>query len=229
MIYVTGDTHRDAHRLSRQALNRLRENDTLIICGDFGFVWDGSAKEHKLLHDLGSRKYHICFIDGTHENFSLLNEYPEVTWKYGKARQIADNLFYLMRGEVYHIEGLKILTMGGGESPDRDMRIGTDRFTKEEMPSREELLNGLNNIEKAHYDIDLIFTHEPPLKTKEFLNMGRSGETNLSSLNSYFDEIGKVCSYKRWYFGSMHLDKRITEKHTAVFKKIYNAVTGVGI
>lgn len=226
MIYITGDTHRDASRLSKSALSQLKENDTLIICGDFGFIWDGDAKETKLLRDLSSRKYRICFLDGTHENFDKLHRYPEEIWKDGRIRRIGDNLFYLMRGEIYQIEGYKIFTMGGGESPDMDMRFGTDRFSRYEMPSQEELLNGLTNIEKAHYTVDFILTHEPPLKTKEFLNLGNQSETRLSSLNSYFDELSKLCKYKHWYFGSMHMDKRITEKHTAVFKKIYNAATG---
>lgn len=225
MIYVTGDTHAGVRRLSRQRLSKLKEGDTLIICGDFGFIWDGTPKEEKILKDLGSRKYNICFIDGTHENFELLNNFEDEEWKYGTVKKIYGNLRYLKRGEIYHIEGLKIFTMGGGESPDMEMRIGTERWTREEMPSREELFRGISNIEKAHYDVDLIFTHEPALKTKEFLKPD-GGEIRLSALNSYLDEINRMCKYKKWYFGSMHIDKKISKGCTAVFTDILNAVTG---
>ena len=226
MIYVTGDTHADAARLSPQNLRKLKENDTLIICGDFGFLWNGDKKEEKILRELGSRKYHICFIDGTHENFKLLNEAPTVEWRYGKVKSIYGNLRYLLRGELYHMEGMKVFVMGGGESPDMDMRVGTEHWSREEMPSKEELYHGLANIEKAHFDVDFIFTHEPPLKTKEFLGLSGDGEIRVSALNSYFDEIGKICKYKKWYFGSMHLDKKISQTHIAVFRDILNAVTG---
>ncbi len=226
MIYVTGDTHGDAARLSTQTLRPLKENDTLIICGDFGFLWNGDKKEEKILRELGSRKYNICFLDGTHENFDLLREAPKVPWKHGTAQVIYGNLRRLMRGEIYHIEGQKIFTMGGGESPDMEMRAGTERWSREEMPSREELFHGLENIEKANFAVDLILTHEPPLKTKEFLSMDTGTQIRVSALNTYFDEIGKICRYKKWYFGSLHLDKVISRSHTAVFRDIRDALTG---
>lgn len=226
MIYVTGDTHGDARRLSAPGLKKLKENDTLIVCGDFGFIWNGDAKEEKILKELGSRKYNICFLDGTHENFGLLDTFGEEEWKHGRVKKITGNLRYLMRGEVYHIDGMKVFVMGGGESPDMEMRQGTERWTRDEMPSREELYRGLSNLEKEHFQVDLIFTHEPPLKTKEFLGMNKEGEIRVSALNTYFDEIGKLCQYKKWYFGSMHMDKPISGTRTAVFTDILNAVTG---
>ena len=122
MIYITGDTHGDESRLSTRRLKKLGEGDTLIICGDFGFIWDGSKREQKFLAKLGSRKYNICFIDGAHERFELLNKYPVVQWNKGWARQISGNLMYLMRGQIYEIEGKKIFTMGGGETLEFDLR-----------------------------------------------------------------------------------------------------------
>ena len=43
MIYVTGDMHGQISRFDDPALRRLKEKDTLLVCGDFGFLWDGSA------------------------------------------------------------------------------------------------------------------------------------------------------------------------------------------
>ena len=45
MIYVTGDTHGDLSRFETGGARRLKKNDTVIVCGDFGFLWDGSPKE----------------------------------------------------------------------------------------------------------------------------------------------------------------------------------------
>ena len=72
MIFVTGDTHGDMERFSDPRLKQLREGDTLIICGDFGFLWDGNKREKKNLKALAKKKYNICFLDGTHENFEML-------------------------------------------------------------------------------------------------------------------------------------------------------------
>ena len=84
MIYVTGDMHGEEERLYSRSMKKLSEGDTLIVCGDFGFVWDGSAKEKKILEYLGSRKYNVCFIDGTHENFDLLEKCRMTVWNGGK-------------------------------------------------------------------------------------------------------------------------------------------------
>ena len=77
LIYITGDTHAEFDRLSPSKLRFMKEGDTLIVCGDFGLIWDDSKREQKIIRQLGKRKYNICFIDGTHENFSLLNNYEE--------------------------------------------------------------------------------------------------------------------------------------------------------
>ena len=72
MLYVTGDTHGDYERFTSSALKKLKKGDTLFICGDFGFIWDGSKNEEKLLKKIGKLKYNVFFIDGTHENFERL-------------------------------------------------------------------------------------------------------------------------------------------------------------
>ena len=59
MIYITGDTHGDRKRLSRFNLRKLNEGDTLIICGDFGFMWNDTKQEREFLMNLGKRKYNI--------------------------------------------------------------------------------------------------------------------------------------------------------------------------
>ncbi|MEE1019530.1 MAG: hypothetical protein UH824_08630, partial [Acutalibacteraceae bacterium] len=64
MIYVTGDMHGDIERFASKEFKQLEEHDTLIVAGDFGFVWDGSRKERRILKRLGQKKYNICFIDG---------------------------------------------------------------------------------------------------------------------------------------------------------------------
>ena len=104
MIYITGDIHGDRKRLSWLKLRNLKEGDTLIICGDFGFLWDNSTAEQNYLMSLGKRKYNICFIDGTHENFELLDKIPVTFWRGGRVRRITDNVIHLMRGEIYEID-----------------------------------------------------------------------------------------------------------------------------
>ena len=226
MIYITGDMHGDKKRLSPFKLRFLNEGDTLIVCGDFGFLWDNSNAEQNYLMALGKRKYNICFVDGTHENFDLLNNYEISQWNGGKVHKIFGNLYHLMRGQVYEIEGRKIFTMGGGESSDIDIRKDVNAWSKDEIPTQEELLEGAENLEVAGYDIDIIVTHEPPLKVKNFLNLNDPNEFRVSALNAYFEELSNDCKFRKWYFGSLHIDKYISKTHRAVVKDIVKATTG---
>ena len=47
MIYITGDTHGDISCFKNPKLNKLGEKDILIVCGDFGFIWNPHDKNEK--------------------------------------------------------------------------------------------------------------------------------------------------------------------------------------
>lgn len=225
MVYVTGDTHADAERLSPQALNFMKPGDTLIICGDFGFIWDDTRREDKLLRSLGRRRYNICFIDGSHENFDVLEKHPVTYWNGGRVHRITGNLYHLMRGEIYRVDSQSIFCMGGGEQPETLTRFLSGQPGKE-MPSREELTYAIKNLEANDYKVDVIITHEPPAKIRKFLMMGTGEPYTMSSLNVFFDELEEATEYKRWYFGSMHMDKLVSSSCAALFKSVINVKTG---
>jgi hypothetical protein len=226
LVYVTGDTHGDRDRLSRFALKGIKPGDTLIVCGDFGFIWNDDKDEQKFIRKLAKRKYNICFIDGTHDNFTLLNNYEQSEWNGGKVHKIYGNVYHLMRGQVFTIEGKTFFTMGGGESPDIDMRNENETWDREEIPSKEDLLEGIKALESRGGKVDYIITHEPPAKIKSFLNLQQGDNIRFTVLNTYFEELSKDCKFTRWFFGSMHIDKFISSTHVSVFKNVINAETG---
>ena len=92
VIYVTGDLHGDIERFADKAIKKLKKGDTLIVLGDFGFLWSGDKAEQKHLKWLTKRRYRILFIDGCHENFDLLRDYPVEDFMGGRARHIGGNL-----------------------------------------------------------------------------------------------------------------------------------------
>ena len=71
MIYITGDTHGpiDIHKLNKRYFDdsALPKKDYLIICGDFGLVWDNSPEEKYWLDWLNDKNYTTLFVDGNHE------------------------------------------------------------------------------------------------------------------------------------------------------------------
>lgn len=220
MIYVTGDTHGDAERVSSRRLKKLKEGDTLIVCGDFGFVWDGSPAEQKLLKELGERKYNIIFVDGAHENHELLSKYRLTVLCGGRVHRISGRLYHALRGEIFTIEGKKFFMCGGGESLDKDMRIETNTWYREEMPGIEEMERAAENINENGCEVDYIITHEPPSLVKSTMLLRGGALDSVNRLNGFLEKVNRECKFKHWYFGSMHEDKIVTPVHTAVFNDL---------
>ena len=220
MIYITGDLHGEICRFDDSQIRKLKRGDTLIICGDFGFLWEGGAHEEKVLKKLGKKKYHIAFVDGTHENFDLLNQYPVTEWNGGKVHNISGNLYHLMRGQVYEIEGKKIFTFGGGTSTEKQMRIDAKKWWECEMPNLTEMHEGVDNLYNHQLKVDYIVTHEPSPRVRALRDNSSEDRT---ALEYYFEEIAKTVSYDKWFFGCLHMDRMITTKHYALFKEIMPA------
>lgn len=216
MVYVTGDMHGDPARIRTSALRDLRRDDLLIVCGDFGFLWDGSAAECKLLSRLGKRKYTVAFLDGRHENYDLLREYPVVDWNGGKAQKINDRLYRLMRGEIYTIEGKTYFTFGGGESDDREFRVAGKSWWPEEMPSPDEMRHARENLAAHGNRVDCILTHVPSCK----LDARLRPQTATDGVGLFLGGIEEDVSCTRWYFGSVHRDKVISPQRRAVFNAV---------
>lgn len=217
MIYVTGDTHGDISRFKDSALKRLKRGDVLIVCGDFGFIWDGSKREKSILKKLSEKEYTIAFIDGCHENFDILENYPVTEWYGGKARIISKNIVHLMRGQVYTIQDKKIFTFGGGHSQDFDFRRDSTNWWEREQPTHSEIIEAIRNLDEHSNSVDYVITHEPPASLKDCLGVDVFQRLEV---HAFFEDIIKVCSYKKWFFGKCHIDKHIPIKFYAVFNNI---------
>lgn len=215
-IGITGDMHGDPY--FTQTYNARKMGLThLIVCGDFGYIWDGTAKEQRRLNYLSKIGVTILFIDGNHENFNLLNQYPEETLFGGRVHKIRDNIFHLMRGEVYEIEGKKFFTFGGAKSTDlvyytmygkrKERKEGKD-WWKEELPSNEEIQNANENLAKHGCKVDYIITHTCFPLAIDLIN----GDTNRKDdVSEYLNFIRHTVEYKEWYFGHFHRTQCIRE------------------
>lgn len=220
MIYITGDMHGDIERLYDKEFRKLKKGDILIVCGDFGYIFDGSKLEKQVVNFFAKRKFVTAFVEGTHDNLAKINRCRETVWKGGKVHRIKGNLLHLMRGQIFDIDGNTFFTFGGGESTDKDMRITNNLWWREEEATPIEMADGARVLDEAGCKVDYIITHEPPAKVKSAMLLRRGDNDNVNKLNGYLEEIGKSCVYKHWYFGSLHEDRVITEHHTCVFKKL---------
>ena len=132
--------------------------------------------EKKMLKKLGKKKYNVLFAEGVHENFDLLEEYPVEQWCGGKTRLISGNLRQLMRGQYYTIAEKTVFAFGGGQSEENNSYLEPDEEKSwiKELPTDEELEEGLRNLEQHGNEADFIISYEPPARMIEFIDIGKT-------------------------------------------------------
>lgn len=188
MIYITGDTHGEYERFSNRYMRKqgleLGEKDYVIVCGDFGLCW---ARDPTFIYNckfFADKKYTTLWIQGNHENYDMIEEYPVEEWHGGKVRHIVeDKVILLERGQVFEIEGKTFFTFGGAAShdiqggildrEDKDydnkrrkairrglpFRINHETWWEQELPNEDEMNEGRNHLAGCGYKVDYVLTH----------------------------------------------------------------------
>lgn len=154
-------------------------------------------------------------------NFDLLNNYQDEIWNGGKIHRINDSIIHLKRGQVFEIDGLKVFTMGGAKSIDKAYRKPYISWWPDEEPSNEELEEGLANLEKHNWEVDIVVTHTVSERVLD--NLIRTGAMKYpENLNKYFTMLENKLKYKKWFFGHFHTDTVIDDKTIGLYNEIYN-------
>lgn len=247
MIYITGDTHSDFTRFNNRIFPEQKtmiKDDMVLICGDFGGIWDvtpGTRNENYWMDWLDDKGYTTGFIEGNHENHVRLRDYPVETWHGGKVHKIRPSVLHLMRGQVYTIDGIRIFTFGGARSHDisdgildpRDRNFQEKRrrldkkgafyrvdgvtWWKEELPSEEEMEEGIRNLEKHNWEVDFILTHCLPTSLQQQID---TEDYKPDLLTDYLEQIREKCSYRYWFSGHYHRNLNLTEKDKVIYEQI---------
>ena len=212
MIWLCGDTHglHDIAKIERffsgpEAPSGVTKQDSLIILGDAGVLWDGGEGDRLFQKRLSALPCRVLWIDGNHENFYLLGERPVTeNWNGGRVHRITEDIIHLMRGQIFTLEGHTFFTFGGGYSIDRGWRVTFVSWWPQEMPGEPEYLAGKEHLAGAGHQVDYILTHTAPERMIPFLTQTpSSGEIRLQR---YLEEVASTVSFRRWYFGHWHQD-----------------------
>lgn len=234
MIYITGDTHIpiDINKIDTNAMlnnPKLTKDDYLIICGDFGLVWDWrgeSTLEEMWKKRLSEKPFTTLFVDGNHENFDRLNSLKTELWHGGKVNYITDSIIHLKRGQVFDICDKKIFTFGGARSHDRGPSVGNTKEVEgfcwwpEELPSIEEMDEGRNNLAINDWKVDYVITHEIHLYGLESLMLKSGIPFRQDFLNSYLEDLRIGLVYDKWFCGHYHVNSQITSDTKILFDEI---------
>ena len=219
MIYVTGDTHGNFRRFQMEYFPeqaKMTKDDTVIIAGDFGGVWFGDSRDDETLNWLENLPFTVAFVDGNHENFDALTVYPTEEWHGGKIQRIRPHVLYLMRGQVYELEGYLFFTMGGAKSHDTVHRIEHVSWWQQELPSDEEYDEALQNLEKCNWQVDYIITHCAPTS----IARKESRYNEADRLTDFLQEVQERIDFRYWLFGHYHDNRMIDTKHILLWEQI---------
>lgn len=249
MVYVTGDTHGNVWRFDEKYFPDQKEmtrEDTVIVLGDFGCVWDKySIAEIQKLDYLEEKPFTLCFVDGNHENFDrLYNEFETVDFHGGKAHKVRENIYHLMRGYIFDFDGKKFFAFGGASShdiqdgildrknfkSDEDFLDAWDNMTvqgkmfrvnhftwwKQELPDEREMVRGKQNLESVNYKVDYVITHCLPQTIASDMDYPEG-----DVLTAYFDDlINRGLQFYKWYCGHYHKNRAYSPQYEILYEDI---------
>lgn len=251
-VFVTGDCHGDFARFTKRQRSKssleIGENDYVIVCGDFGLIWCKDKEFEYNLDWLSKLPFTLLWVQGNHENYDMIAEYPVEMWNGGKTRHIIrDKIVLLERGQIFNIAGCTFFTFGGASSHDVQggildkedpyydvlrleaikaglpYRIIGKTWWKQELPTEEEMQEGLNNLKKVNYKVDYVITHCASNYVQyrvSLLPMSRDKKFEADALTDYFDKLESRLNYKRWFCGHYHINTCIDDKHMILYEQI---------
>lgn len=223
-IILTGDLHAQIDRLLWIDDSEMTKDDIVIVLGDFGLVWYDRPATIKQLEMLGEKKFTTAFVDGNHENFSLIKKLEKLAfWKDGYIGVLPGNVLHLMRGEIYNINGKRIGVCGGANSADKSWRTENVSWWAAEEITDEDVENfkaNLFNGDERNNKIDIMLSHTCPteifrLATLYSVANGRFIKPNKSEIQ--LEKINQMAQVDKWYFGHWHLDMKFDDKYECLY------------
>lgn len=243
-VWVTGDTHGDFNRFTRRNFPQQRgmsREDCVIVTGDHGGVWAGEQADGRKLDWLEDKPFTTLFVDGNHENFDLLNAYPEQEWHGGRVHVVRPHVLHLMRGQIFEIGGLTWFTMGGAASHDIEdgildpaapdfewkywlMRRMNARFRvfghswwPDEMPSKAEYAEAEVNLARAGWCVDCILTHCAPSSILSPI----APHCCPDPLTDFLETVRQRCRFSNWFLGHYHQEKIIDQRYVLQWERMF--------
>ena len=223
MVFVTGDLHGNFERFKPKYFPeqvRMTKQDIMICAGDFGGVWFGDSRDDETLDWLERLPFTLAFVCGNHENYDALERYPVAEWHGGKVHRVRPHVLHLMRGQIFELESYRFFTMGGAKSHDTNHRINHISWWWQELPSDEEYIEALQNLERYNWQVDYIITHCAPTS----IALAGSRHNEADRLTDFLQEVRERATYHYWLFGHYHDNRAIDEKHILLWEQIVRVI-----
>ena len=163
MVYITGDIHGEVYRVSEMIEKyEITPNDIIVILGDVGMNYYGNKHgDRRNKKRLNNFDIPILCIHGNHEmRPETLITYREEPWMGGTVyfEEEFPNLFFAKDGEIYDLEGIKAIAIGGAYSVDKWYRLQRNiHWFPDEQPSVEIKTRVEKKLDDLGWQIDINF------------------------------------------------------------------------
>lgn len=221
-ILLAGDTHGNLQS-AKYLINIAIENDceAIVQLGDFGY-WEHQASGIYFLDYIESRKLPWFFVDGNHENHTLLRrrymDQKDVgrdtasveeqlnfvhskkgPWRPSKTERgfyaVRNNIFYIPRGTVWEWNSVRFAALGGAFSIDINWRKPGVSWWPEETIENEEV-EKLKDVGK----VDIFLSHDIPASfniQKEFFAQNKNYFKSDDRTKANKKQLQKAVEYTR--------------------------------
>jgi predicted phosphodiesterase len=200
-IVVAGDWHGDISWVSHALRMAKAEGiDTIVQVGDFGY-WEhekeGVYYLDKMNENAALRGVNIVWLDGNHENHTLLHQrYADAEKSDEGFWKIRDHVWYSPRGNAWDWWGKRLMTLGGAFSIDRQWRV----FEKSWWPG-EVITPEQEALAISQGKIDYFFTHDSPTNIPmELFKNDYDSQANRAAVS----RVAEACRPSVWFHGHYH-------------------------
>lgn len=217
MLYITGDMHRDFSRIYDLCNTQpfTPERDALIILGDVALNYYEDGRDVAVKKIVSRFPLTLLCIHGNHEmRPEGIPSYEESIWCGGAVyvEEACPNLLFAKDGEIFELDGIKAIAIGGAYSVDKYYRLARGhRWFEDEQPSEEIRERVEKRLASVDWRIDTVLSHTCPLKyepTEVFIS-GIDQSTVDKSTERWLDSVESKLTYNRWFCGHYHTEKRI--------------------
>lgn len=216
MIYYTGDIHGDPRHIIRFCRTfDLGSEDTVVLLGDVGANYSLDWRDKDIKERLSKLKPIIFCIHGNHEiRPHNISSYQTKEWNGGTVwyEEQYPGLLFAADGEIFTLEGIRHLVLGGAYSVDKYYRLERGLgWWSDEQPSAEIKKHALAALDQCGWTVDTVLSHTCPYKyePQEAFLPCIDQSTVDDSTERWLDSIEQRLSYKYWYCGHWHINKRI--------------------
>lgn len=227
MVYFSGDIHgRPDNICSLCESYKLSKDDVLILLGDVGANYYGNKRDKRVKEALNSINPTVFCIHGNHEaRPSSVEGYELIDWNGGKVwvQPEYPSVLFARDGDIYTIGKYRYLVIGGAYSVDKFYRLQCGyNWWEDEQPSP--VIKAYVEKQISENQFDVVLSHTCPFKyepVEAFLPMIEQ-DTVDDSTEKWLDSIEERISYKAWFCGHWHINKRIDKMHF-----LYNDIENV--